>query len=424
MSSTPMASKRHSLFISPPGPRPLHLTLNHLHKPRRQSSISYNPRSRERDFSAPTSPLGPAARHVLTRSASLGPKTPRRSLYLPLAQIHQTSRPRQSVRPSRLQKTDDWLQALGAAALYRTERIQRKWERIVNRGFERHTSGIENTPSSGVVLEGIKEASASPTPHTRPTHFPSPSNSSVSTFSTTKSKSTRFSQSSTSSLGDEPLPPSPQPKALPPPSTPGPSPTRTFAPDTDASPLAVSPSASLGAAKIHRRKSRDAPPAPTPSTDDAPDSSKARRRSAGPSAFPPVSSIPGLGSLTVGGSGAPPVSSWVGKKWEELQRGSTCIIQYCIRALPAIRPILLSRFLVPSPSCSSPFPVATTCALSLLDDDDGPGFAASPVMTPDLRPAQLAPALIPTPMRTTQPAGTAAPHTRAPTLDEEDEWNW
>jgi hypothetical protein len=39
-----------------------------------------------------------------------------------------------------------------------------------------------------------------------------------------------------------------------------------------------------------------------------------------------VASIPALGSLTaIGGGGGQPVASWMEKKWEELQSGSTYV---------------------------------------------------------------------------------------------------
>jgi hypothetical protein len=47
-----------------------------------------------------------------------------------------------------------------------------------------------------------------------------------------------------------------------------------------------------------------------------------------------VASIPGLGSLTtVGGSGGQPVASWVGKKWEEIQSGSTYALFFSLKLL-------------------------------------------------------------------------------------------
>lgn len=274
--------------------------------------------------------------------------------------------------------------------------MKKKWERIVNRGFDRITKSEYSAESiglngqgSGAVLEGIKEGvqgvsrflaaglnmgelstPVSPSPMGLPPrtmHSASESNSSASTFMT---KSTRFSASSASSLGetapaattsrvmlseedkvqilmvhDTGATPtmSPNPEFMRQQSqrrqaSPAPSPSPSPAPSVATSDLPASQPATSRSTKLHRRKSRDVTPITPSAYKDVGPSSKdspleespaekvkrAKRASLNGAAFPPVSSIPGLGALTVGGG--PVVSSWLGsagKKWEELQRGSS-----------------------------------------------------------------------------------------------------
>ncbi|KAG5641389.1 hypothetical protein DXG03_005356 [Asterophora parasitica] len=203
------------------------------------------------------------------------------------------------------------------------------------------------------------------------THANTQSTSSVSTYAT---KSTRFSQSSVSSIGEEPPPGTSK------------EPIRTkheegwgyededlaqilMVHDTGATPT-MSPNPafeqlrmqqqrdmqhSTGAStrgslderdflvgpKILRRRSKDAhffdlnrrvlgshassvPSEREEEREESEQQEKARKRAS--TGFPPVSSIPGLASLTVGAAASPPVASWVGsvgRKWEELQRGTS-----------------------------------------------------------------------------------------------------
>lgn len=269
----------------------------------------------------------------------------------------------------------------------------------MNRGFERsNTSNVSTSPSpgNGAVLEGIKEGvqgvsrfiaaglsisdpsatssqpSPSPTPaSSRPlriSHSTRESDSSASTYTT---KSTRFSQcSSTSSLGEEPVTETPckppQDDTI----------QILMVRDTGATPT-MSPNpefmqqqqyqerreqeaqqsmrtsfeagteffaSSAVTSKMHRRKSRDVQAeGMVPLLDDLSSSrpsspldesarqkaTRTKRASLNGSAFPPVSSIPGLGSFSVAATATTaPVSSWVGsvgKRWEELQRGSACV---------------------------------------------------------------------------------------------------
>jgi hypothetical protein len=228
-------------------------------------------------------------------------------------------------------------------------------------GIREGVQGVSRFIAAGLAIGELSAPSPSPSPSplpaTRPmrrTHSTAPSsNSSISTYTT---KSTRFSQSSASSLGEEP------------PHTPledddtaqvlmvhdtGATPTMSPNPAfmhkqqqrqehaRSARSSFEAPQDTSTSNKIHRRKSRDIPTlgevfgssqvsspprSASPSIDPSAklEATKAKRASLNGSAFPPISSIPGLGSLTVGTT-SPPVSSWVGsvgKKWEELQRGS------------------------------------------------------------------------------------------------------
>ena len=222
--------------------------------------------------------------------------------------------------------------------------LKRKWEKIVNRGFDRVyvANGItppQSTP--GPVLEGIKEGvqevsrmltsglsdhgsappnSAHPIPALSRTHSTCQSISSVATSS---SGSTRFSHSSAnSSLVEDDFPlESPEEEVL------GKktqarvfeeiSQSPTCAPAPENSAVAI-PKISLDqskATKTLRRRSRDVPPETTRRVSSKLGQGRQRE---GQSPVLPTASMPGLGTLP---SGTP---SWVlgtvGKKWEELQR--------------------------------------------------------------------------------------------------------
>jgi hypothetical protein len=261
-----------------------------------------------------------------------------------------------------------------------TVTVKRKWEKIVSRGFDKNNAGndrVTNTSANGqggAMLEGIKEGVQGvsrfiaaglaigelPSPSsyqsqtTRPvgpSHLTNQSNSSVSTCTT---KSTRLSQSSVSSIGEDPTISTPEKDgevlmvhdtgATP---TMSPNPAFMHQQEQQRNQVHESPrssldaeddffSANIGVAKAHRRKSQDAsiPKSPwtspvSPISSFPAESSSVRQTARGKrisiNGLPPVSSIPGLGSLTASAT-SQPVSSWVGsvgKKWEELQRGST-----------------------------------------------------------------------------------------------------
>ncbi|KAJ3573401.1 hypothetical protein NP233_g2443 [Leucocoprinus birnbaumii] len=139
------------------------------------------------------------------------------------------------------QKESKCLELRSQLAVHEAElaELKRKWQKIVNKGVERgHPSvhSVSNPDTGSIVLDGIKEGvqgvsrllSAgftsqtapsspslslhSPKPKPRPpslihkSHFAKESNSSISTFTTSRSANTtaRFSQSSMSSFGEEP----------------------------------------------------------------------------------------------------------------------------------------------------------------------------------------------------------------------------
>lgn len=241
--------------------------------------------------------------------------------------------------------------------------VKRKWERIVHRKFDKEINDTALTSPAtgqgGAMLEGIKEgvqgvgrfiaaglvdfsASTEQSQTFLQQRHSMQSNSSASTSTT---KSTRWSRSSASSLWDDLTTSQEEGHVL-------------MVHDTGATPT-VSPnpvfmqqqqqgknredwgfqSADTFIAKelgVHRKKSSEMS-SPSPLCSPAEPSGSSVRSSSPdvkpPSgslsrlSLPPPSSIPGLGSLALVGANAPPVSSWMGsmgKKWEELQRGSTC----------------------------------------------------------------------------------------------------
>ena len=264
------------------------------------------------------------------------------------------------------QKESKCLELRSQLAVHEAElaQLKRKWERIVSRGMDRATT---SAPTSSVTsplspLDGIKEgvqgvsrlllgdlsspSTSTPMPiqsvagfattsrasaHRARGHVNSQSSSSVST-NTTTSTSVRLSQSSASSLAfDEP------PRELD---------EKAEGQDPDAEPeerrgsVEISPASALRAAKLHRRKSRDsgatADPRPeSPTTPNAASMSPSgsastragKRASLNLATSLPPPAIPGMGTIAV-----QPVQSWmetvgssVGRKWEELQKGETCV---------------------------------------------------------------------------------------------------
>ena len=236
--------------------------------------------------------------------------------------------------------------------------LKRKWEKIVNRGFDRvyAANGIAPPQSaSGPVLEGIKEGvqevsrmiaaglgeygstpqnSTNPVPapeRTRPTH------QSTSSVTTSSSGSTRLSHSSAnSSLVEDDFPvelpeeievlgrggrvPILEEVSQSPASTP-------ILEDSTVADVSKTSLDEDSISKTLRRRSRD-----VPSENAGRFHSKlgqARQRE-GRSPVLPTSSMPGLGTLP---SGTP---SWVlgtvGKKWEELQRTETYVHSHTSKA--------------------------------------------------------------------------------------------
>ena len=241
-------------------------------------------------------------------------------------------------------------------------------------GIREGVQGVSRLIAAGLGELSSAPVSSSPTPTStsrqtaaRRRHLARPSSSSISTYATNASDSTRLSQSSASSLEDEPGEAERNDEdeweeAL-------------MLKYSDAKPIVdANPNRKLNSgllesgfginskdrtsisspertAKIHRRKSRDcsgpsssrsfdlstttSPSVVTPSPKQT---LKAKRASV--NALPPVASIPGLGSLTaIGGSGGQPVASWVGKKWEEIQNGSTYALIFLLNYF-----ILLIRY--------------------------------------------------------------------------------
>ena len=233
--------------------------------------------------------------------------------------------------------------------------LKRKWEKIVNRGFDRMYAANGITPpqsTSGPVLEGIKEGvqevsrmiaaglgEHSPVPPnaTLPALAPSRTHlkhQSVSSATTSSSGSTRLSHSSANSSlvedDDFPLELPEEGEAL------GKkdqvsifeevsqsSACTPILEDSTAVDISKASSDEDKISKALRRRSRDVP---SETAGRIPSKlGQARQREGKPPTLP-TSSMPGLGTLP---SGTP---SWVlgtvGKKWEELQRTETYVCSY------------------------------------------------------------------------------------------------
>ena len=286
--------------------------------------------------------------------------------------------------------------------------VKRKWERIVSRKFDKAHDAASNSNSNGsgqgAMLEGIKEGvqgvgrfisaglgdfSSSQTP---PVSARQRQRDSIQSSQSSSSTSTRFSQSSASSLGDEPPQDIPETSQV------------LMVHDTGATPT-MSPNPAFlrqQQDRIQRRKSHEVTlPSPLSSSPaDLPGSSSpldSRRSQFSAMSLPPASSIPGLGSLTVAGVNTPPVSAWigsVGKKWGELQRGSTFSTGQKRASL------LLSD--VSQTIAAALSPQATHPASAWLRNDE-------PQNLPPTSP---------------KPSSPQNSDGRAATQDEEDEWNW
>ncbi|KAF9465132.1 hypothetical protein BDZ94DRAFT_1296653 [Collybia nuda] len=358
-------------------------------------------------------------------------------------------------------------------------------------GIREGVQGVSRFIAAGLAIGELSAPpSSSPAPShpMRRTHSTAPSTNS--SISTTTTKSTRFSQSSASSIGEE------SPSTTTPTTTPsedGDGVQVLMVHDTGATPT-MSPNPAFMhkqqqrqaqqaevtrnarssvelqrnglvsgpltmTSKMHRRKSRDVstlgdvfasprdsspPRSASPTSDPAAkrEATKAKRASLNGAAFPPVSSIPGLGSIAVGAS-SPPVSSWVGsvgKKWDELQRGSSFSksqkrasalfsdVSYSIVSVLSPSPVPNSATASTPPPYYNPNPTspitASTTSTSLLDDDSDSFMGASSILTPDMKPTPKS-----TPrMQPLQPpprirAGLDPPPKSKPKEDD-DEWNW
>jgi len=549
-----IASKQHSLFISTTGgPRPLRLVDSNTLSPqgpstapldlelsspssskcqnlssrpasRRQSSISYisGDRYYGRDLGL-RSPLSPSIRHSSIGSSKLpsAESSPRdwnnadtvvdTQERPPLTLVEQYSELLHTIA----QKEAICLELRSQLATHEAELLQlkRKWERIMNRGCTSSSSPSTSGPGATAMLDGIKGGvqgvsrflaasigeSLSPTinapvpiPNLRSsnnTHVNSlsGSNSSISTHTT---KSTRFSQSSTSSLGDENQPPC-VPMNASQTSSSSSDDNVLIVHDTGATPT-VSPNpdfirrqqrreerrhqvrnlADNPRADLHRRISRgdenNSPSLalfqglegsaagsiePAEEKEAWDDEKKTRYTSMNLGSFPPISSMPGLGSLMTG-TVSQPVSSWVdtmGKKFEELQKGSTFTssqkraslllsdVSQSIASvlspspLPPTASSPSSKF--PTPAYFTPLPTspltACTTPSSLLDEDNedlptGSLMVASPMMTPEIRPSirrKYTSLSNSSPCVSTH-GGIQDAHESKKGDDDEEEWNW
>jgi len=333
--------------------------------------------------------------------------------------------------------------------------LKRKWEKIVNRGFDRVYAANGMTPlqnTSGPMLEGIKEGvqevsriitaglgdhgpapphSAHPMQVLSRTHSTRQSTSSVTTSS---SGSMRFSQSSAnSSLVEDDFHSEPTEEGA----VSGEkgqlrifddisqSPTRTPIPEN---PTAASTSrTSLDeetVSKALRRRSRDVP---SEATGRVPSKLGQGRPREGKSPMLPTSSMPGLGTLPPG------TPAWVlgtvGKKWEELQRTET-FAKSQKRAsvlLADVSQSLLNAWSSPTPSLvtgasistnpfvaslsptqtENPIPERSAAKASLLDDDgdlQGHVGGLGVVMKPD--------------------AISPSTSVQNKNDDDDDDWNW
>lgn len=202
-------------------------------------------------------------------------------------------------------------------------------------GIREGVQGVSRFIAAGLAIGEL----STPSSPARRTHSAAPSSSS--SVSTSTTKSTRLSQSSASSFGEEQLIEDSDAMQVlmvyDTGATPTMSPNPAFMQLHDqrddgfeAHQETSIPSPPATASEMHRRKSRDPiqsssstrPSSPSNDPSAKRDATKAKRESI--SGFPQVSSIPGLG-LIAAGANSPPVASWagsVGKRWEELQRGS------------------------------------------------------------------------------------------------------
>nr|GAT55844.1 predicted protein [Mycena chlorophos] len=457
------SSKRHSM----PVPRPLQLasTLGDsapsspfspasattpTTPSRRPSSIIYNPPSR------------PPNRSGLSRSNSVDISSRRNSAPpetqrspVTLAEKHK------DLLEFIAQKEAKVLELRTQLLAHENELLQlkRKWERIVSRGFTSPqnasfaststSSGgsVETNPTSangGAVLEGLREgvqgvgrliASFSPAPYssldavmspTRRTHSTSSSTSTIGT-----SKSTRLSQSSTSSIEEETeCPADSEGQVL------------VVVHDTGTTPT-MSPS---GAFSARRQQPRDRLRAHTPDSSAEAEadffaanaslqllatSTPLEQTRPVPKRAATTSTIPGLALV----ESVAPVSAWVdtvGKKWEELQRVPS-VAKNTKRASLLLSDIA-SALQVATPPASSPSVSPSISSASLLDDDSSgdlmlqaPALTPAPVaslklssrMASNRQQRSQSPLSLPSDKTKPESRGDAAVHD-----DDDEEWNW
>ncbi|KAI0310063.1 hypothetical protein OF83DRAFT_1156451 [Amylostereum chailletii] len=488
---------------------------------RRQSSISYFPSDSPRSWSPRIPPPNNAYKRA---SVALGAITPnrdakevrRRSMFAGVgdgggkteANVLTLAEKHAPLLQFIAQKESKCLELRSQLAVHESELLALKqaWERIVRRDFgktfnvaasapsasppaplpstpptSRHApsasgldSLLENMPSLGRILAlAPPAAEPSPSPRThssaqrpspfakRQAHASSPSASTTASSATTTNSSVRFSQSSASSLEEEPDAKHASEETLVGQKKPveelivrDTGATPTFSPN----PAFLSSSKDTAAsARGLRRRSRDAASlVPVPAPVEVEDDSHHRR----PSTLPPPASVPGIGSLAAMGvnmdiSAAQGWMDSVGKRWSESGRTFTKSQK---RASVLISDVSQSLFAALSPTSSpapcSPAPSSTWLSpgpgsratpspspsrKSLLDeDDDMPGLGLSGVMLPDssasprtpapLKP-QPKPKAMPTPKgtpRSPAPINTSAANVAAPAQDDDDDddWNW
>ncbi|RDX54646.1 hypothetical protein OH76DRAFT_1341188 [Lentinus brumalis] len=469
----------------------------HKYNPRRQSSISYYPSDHTPSWElrSPTTP-GPSS---LRRSTSLNQKAPARLTLkgdrrsLPVHDVVvEAERPPLTLTEKHAdllrfiaQKESKCLELRSQLAAHEAElaQLKRKWERIVSRGMDRAYSQQPGAGSSSLLSGAVKDvsrllaaglgdhrpasASASPAPsapkpdvslrtHALPLktnraygHANTQSTSSVSTSATSASikSSVRLSQSSASSFAfDDPPYERDEGDVAGHEESPEMMKRRSIRVDCGTgieSPIEISPSNSIKAAKLHRRKSREEPAPPSPlantalPTNHAAEEKEEKQRTlskrsslqVGTAGIPPAASIPGLAS--------PMSSAWMGsmgnsmgKKWGELQKGDTftksqkrasllfsdaasslfaALTSPSSTSSPAPSSVSISSnpfaaSLSPLGSSPTPSPSAAT-AQSLLDDDDGAPALGS-VLLPQHKPL------------------TPKPVQNRSLLDDDDEWNW
>ncbi|TBU23647.1 hypothetical protein BD311DRAFT_67953 [Dichomitus squalens] len=489
---------------------------------RRQSSITYYPSDHTPNWEvrSPTATApGPSS---LRRTASLSQNVParlnlkrdRRSL--PVAEVEAVGNPLTERPPLTLtekhadllrfiaQKESKCLELRSQLAAHEAElaQLKRKWERIVSRGMDRAYSQQPTHSGSSSLLTGavkdvsrllaagLSDLSTSPAPasprlsskaNRASWHANTQSVSSTATSTTSASltsSSVRLSQSSASSFAYDDVPEEDEREGAP---------ASISSSDHSASirrssssvrvdggtgiesPIEISSASALKAAKLHRRKSRDAPPPSSyplasaepdvAKADSASTRSSAKRSSLpagsskGAAGLPPAASIPGLGPLA-----SPLASAWmgsvgtsVGKKWGEIQKGETftksqkrasLLFSDAASSLFAALTSPSSSSPAPTPSgvsvTSNPFsatisPMSTSpvsrpspvpSASSLLDDDsDATGLGS--VLVPDSKSPLLTPTLVPSPAYAAATSHSASAASKSKDLlDDDDDWNW